>query len=296
MEDLFLYPEEIPKPPEEVSIFRTTKYRTFSRREKGVEADLDARIKHFSEVFKIYGKANDLGERIILQDENQVLIIYRASNSLLLLSKKNGFGTKISEGVRLPEQKEAHEIATNYLDRVGLSIEFAKFKSFTYTKGAMFKVKTKQPTLVNTKAHVNFNFSLENIPVIGPGAKIKVSFTEGSEVSDLLYYWRIPKKEEMMPIIEPMDALKRLTADKSFKELSPDTASVKLHSIILGYYAMSPTDFQRFLVPVYAIKGTVETKFLDPYNFTQHVVAVEMPLKEIKRRGVVDNPYKCLIF
>ncbi|MFX1532482.1 MAG: hypothetical protein ACFFBC_15300 [Promethearchaeota archaeon] len=294
MEKLFTYPEEFR--PLEVSIFRTTKYRTFSRREKGVEADLDARVKHFSDAFKIDGKPNDLGERIIIQDERQILIIYRASDSLLLLNKKNGFRTSIPEGTRLPEQKEAYEIATNYLDQVGLSTNFAKFKSFTYSKGAMFKAETKQPTLINSEAHVNFDFSLENIPVIGPGAKIKVSIVEGDEVSGLIYYWRTPSKEETIPIIEPREALKRLTADKSFKELSPDTASVKLYSITLGYYAMSPTDFQRFLVPVYAIKGTVETKFLDPYNFTQHVVAVDMSLEEIKRRGVVDNPYKCLIF
>jgi len=293
MSSLFVLPKEIPKHIPEVPMYRTTRYRTLSRRERNVQRDLDARVERYSKLLKVEGKPVDFGDRIFMQNEDYELEIYRASDSLLYSHKKLRYRTDIPSDAQLPSKKEAFEKAKKYLDNIGIDLQYAKIRSFEYTEAAHLKPGNDKPQFVRTEAHIIYSFSLDGLPVFGPGAKIKVSLVEENKISGLLYFWRKPTKDRKMPLIHPEEAIKRLTSDPTFGNLSPKTARVTLHNIQFGYYSLTPTDFQRCMIPVYAINGTVETEFLDPYQFTQYVMAVDISFDEIKKYGVVDNPYHC---
>jgi|LGOV01.1.fsa_nt_gb hypothetical protein len=294
--DIFNYPKEIPEYIKELPIYRTAKYRTYSRREDVAQREIDTRIKLYTKLFNIKAEPKDLGEIVVFRDKDYKLEIFRASDSLRWIHNELADRTKIPKGAKLPEEKEAFDIAVKYLRKFKLYNKYAKIKSLTHTEFARSTlVQKEKPKLVKIEAHVFFSFSLDGIPVMGPGAKIKVSLVENDKMSGLLYFWREPIKEKAMQLIHPVDALKKLTNDPSFMRLSPDTAVVNLHRIQFGYYALTPTAFQRYLIPVYAITGTVKTEYLDRYDFTNYVVAVDLTPDEIKKAGIVADPSSCTI-
>ena len=76
MNNLFVYPKEIPKYIPKVFMYRTTKYQTLSRRDKDAQEDLDSRVNHYSKLFEIEGTPVDSGDRIIIQNDEYELEIY----------------------------------------------------------------------------------------------------------------------------------------------------------------------------------------------------------------------------
>jgi len=55
--------------------------------------------------------------------------------------------------------------------------------------------------------------------------------------------------------------------------------------IALGYYALPPREIQACLIPVYQFKGFVSTEHLEKYEFTKHVIAVNVTADHLKRIG-----------
>jgi regulatory protein YycI of two-component signal transduction system YycFG len=83
--------------------------------------------------------------------------------------------------------------------------------------------------------------------------------------------------------------------DPAFFHLRNKDASVTVKDVTFGYYAMSPTDFQRLYVPVWAIDATSQTRELR-YDFRRYVVAVDMTPEDAKRADAVANPRACRLF
>ena len=54
------------------------------------------------------------------------------------------------------------------------------------------------------------------IPVVGPGAKIQVSFCDQDLVSQVHYFWRDVKKEDNIDTILPDTALEKFMKDKLY--------------------------------------------------------------------------------
>lgn len=296
--NLFNYPEQIPVYLKEVPMYRATKYKTYSRREADVQKDLDLRAERYTKFLSIKATPEDLGEVIVYQYNDQELEIFRPSDSLRFTHKGLSSQAATPKAVKLPDEKKAFDVAANYLDKYELTNENATIKALAYTEFVSHAMKKGDvaPQVIKTEAHVIYSFSLDGIPVMGPGAKIKISMVENEKMSGLLYFWRNTTKEKAMKITHPIEALRKLTNSPNFMKLSPETASVDLHSIQFGYYAMPPGEFQRFLIPVYAVKGTVKTEFFDRDDFTRYVVAVDLSPEEIKKLGVVANPDSCTMF
>jgi len=294
--DLFVYPKKIPKHIKKIAMYRTYKHRTFSRREKSAVKQFESRIKQFSGLFKARSEPIDSGDLMLFREKDYTLEIYRASDSLWWTHNELAYREKAPRGAKLPDEKQAYKIAEEYLRKYDLVNEYSKFSSVDYTEAAYSSSPKENPISAKTEAHVNYKFSLDRIPVLGPGAKIQVSLVENSTMSELLYFWREPIKEKSNEIIHPEEALKKITNDPRFMRLSSKTAVVNLHKMQLGYFALTPSDFQRYLIPVYAVDGTAKTKDFERYDFTLYVVAAPLTPTSIKEAGIVADPNSCQVF
>jgi len=290
--NLIVMPTKIPQHIPEIPIYRTFKYATCSYDEKEFQEYLKEKEIRYSKLFQLKGYRTDHGDRILFEDDKYELEIYRPSDSFVLCDKKNRYRIEVPSESKLPTEKEASDIAVKKIKSLGLDTTNAKFKSVDYSMNYN-EIGGKTET-IKTEAHANFIFFLDKFRVFGPGAKIKISFIEDNRISGILNFWRLPSAERhRIKTIAPEEALNRLAKYGGFNNLAPDKAQVILDKIELGYYSLPPMDFQRFMIPVYAIRGEVKSRVIHPYEFVRYVVASDMPFENIKEMSVVDNPYHC---
>ena len=273
MASLFIMPV-LPEGRREISIYRTPLPTI------GKEV-----IDKISEVFRVKGKAKDSGSRIVVQDRSGVLEIFEASGSIWW-TRKISTKSESRKSVSFLSEKKAIAKADSYLKAVELADKRAKPNSVTYTEALFERKKDKKPIEAITHQHVNYDFSLDDLPVWGPGAKIQVTFGEDNQVMEVLKFWREPKKERIKyELITVETATNYFQNHEAFSDLSERTAKVQVDKIDLGYYALPPREMQACLFPVYQFKGSVSTEHLERYEFTKHVIAVRVTADHLKKIG-----------
>lgn len=242
-------------------------------------------IGKISTVFRVKGKAKDSGSRIVVKDHSGVLEIFEASGSIWW-TRKISTKSEPRKSVSFLSEKEAIAKADSYLETVGLADKKASPNSVTYTETLFERNRDKKPVEAITQQHVNYEFSLDDLPVWGAGAKIQVTFGDDNQVMEVLKFWREPKKEQSkQKLILTEAATKIFQNHEAFSDLSERTAKVQVDEIALGYYALPPREIQACLIPVYRFKGFVSTEYLERYEFTKHVIAVNVAADHLKKIG-----------
>ncbi|MBT8269928.1 MAG: hypothetical protein KJN59_11965, partial [Bacteroidia bacterium] len=72
--------------------------------------------------------------------------------------------------------------------------------------------------------------------------------------------------------------------------------SGEINSIQLGYYSEDPAEFQKYLLPVYKIEGSVSTSNLHKYDFALFVLATKITNEQAKQLGVISEPLISKVF
>jgi hypothetical protein len=100
-----------------------------------------------------------------------------------------------------PEKARAHGLAPK-----GLETTFAELANDTIVFA--FRNGTRETFLNNV--HVNFALSYNDIPIWGPGAKVRVYIGEGGEVVGFIgCFWEVRSAGEV-PILRPEEAVQKL--------------------------------------------------------------------------------------
>lgn len=294
MNELFKLPERLPESPRKVPMFRATRFESMGSRDEKYAKDLARRLRAARRSFGVEGDMRTEGARLVLRSGSASLEIYRASDSLWWTDHALAYQEEPRKGDQLPDEGKARKLAVALLERHGLDASLAKVESVTYVEADTQRGEAK-PRSERTAIDVNYTFSLEKYPVMGPGAKIKVSLAGDGTPAQLIYFWRTPTKASAAPAISATVALERFMRDPSFFRLRNKEALVEVKKVTLGYYAMSPTDFQRLYVPVWAIDASCMTRELR-YDFRNYVVAVDMSPERAKEADAVANPRACRLF
>jgi hypothetical protein len=132
---------------------------------------------------------------------------------------------------------------------------------------------------------VNYTFSLEGMPVWGPGAKIGVTIGAENRIIEVFKFWREPVEDRVFPLLNPEAAARLLMKDAAFAQLKEGEASVKYHHFQLGYYALPCMECQAFLGPVYRFSGAASAPARIETPFFRHVIAVSLSMEEMKNVG-----------
>ena len=294
MNELFKLPERLPESPGKIPMFQATKFKTMSNRDTDFQSAIGRRLRDAQRSFNIVGNPANEGSRLVLRTEKESLELYCPSDSLWWAHHGLANQEKLLAGTKLPTVAKARELAAGQLERHKLDISSASVYSVTYLESDV-KEGDAKPRSVRTAIDVNYRFALAEHPVMGPGAKIKVTFAGDGALAQLVYFWRKPSRAPNAIAISATTALERFMRDPAFFRLRNKEASVDVHKIAFGYYAMSPTDFQRLYVPVWAIDATCKTRELQ-HDFRRYVVAVDRSPEDVKRDSTVPDPRACRIF
>jgi hypothetical protein len=114
---------------------------------------------------------------------------------------------------------------------------------------ALYDLRTQTTTNMTNSLDVLFSYSLDGLPVGGPGAKARVSFGNDYEIIGFHSVWRPLTKAESYPAIPIGEALARLEED-----LAGKTVDLRVR---IEYWGESEVEPQRFLQPYYVITGTM---------------------------------------
>ena len=280
MNKLFILPEKILENPGEITMYKTSL--------KDPEISFDMQLKDYIALFKLRSQPKDYGDSVVFQEKTFELEIFRASDSIWWAHNELAYREKVPENSKLPSEKEATELAAKYIEKYRIKSGYAKYSHVSYSKVIVMDKKNKKEEKYNTEINVNYSFNFDGIPIEGPGAKIQVSFVERNKLCELYYFWREPKKDIEMPVIHPENALEMFCKDDSFKQLSSNTASVKIHSIDFVYYALPPLEVQTYYLPAYKINGTAKTEFHE-YNFTNYFLALDLTIEKMKKEGILTD-------
>ena len=246
----------------------------------------DAKVAKLAEAHGMKAKPEDAGSRIVIRDRRATLELFRASDSVRWSTLDNGEAEFVPNGggPTLPDDDAAVKLAGAFLRERGISTKGAKVDSITQTTYARMTRRMKQPDERPLAVHVNYRYELEGLPVLGPGAKIQVTFAGGKKPAEMYAFWRSPRADTEIDLLPAGEAMELLRRDPQFEELGDD-AHVDYTNPRLGYYALPPRETQGALIPIYAFDGIASTKELRRYEFTRYVVAVRYTPEEAKQVG-----------
>ncbi len=288
---IFKLEAKLPKVGKQINIF-TSATDSETRERKTAES-----LKSLSKIFGISGQAANDGEKMILAERSKSVSIYQASNSFWYQDDDFFAREDKKFSQKLPDAKNAQEKALKFLRENGLLLNNAAFHSVTHTTIVATKPDEKRGDEYNTEVHVNFRYSLDGLPVFGPGAKTRVSFVSDKINSGVYHFWReVTQEKKTRDLIDPELALEIHAKNFRFASLKEGAAKVTIKKVELGYFAVSPTELQRALIPVYKISGIISTEALPEYAFNHHVVAIKYTENDVKTMGFNIGNVKSLVF
>jgi len=232
--------------------------------------DWEKRVKVLKDVLGLEGYLADAGDRLVLQDNegNRVIQVYKASDSFLYYDRRIVSPTDPLFANKILDHDTAKLKAHEWLAKYGLGDQFTFFEGMAYTGVSTAQVSDdlndagKYDNIeYRTEIKPCFGFHINKTVVLGPGAKIMLSYA-GDELSQVAYFWRRPVLSPIgEQVIRPPETIKKhLARDPRFAHLDPNNSKIRINTIRLGYYAASPADFQRYYLPVYQFTGIVETR------------------------------------
>ena len=179
----------------------------------------------------------------------------------------------------LPSQKEAEQIAFNFLDEADLlppgyrTFGDVEGESMTiaggshqvgksYVEGTVpsapsESVQEPAPTAPSASAYwlVSLPYFVEGMEATGPGSKIEVSIGDYGEVIRLLWSGRKTAPHSTASIISQKQAYNDLIQGRGSLDIPLDCKQVVIEEIQLKYWLDPPSEKQVYALPVYEFKG-----------------------------------------
>jgi hypothetical protein len=245
---------------------------------------------------KMKGPIIDEGALYSVRSGGAILHHFHASDSIRWsLLPTRGRAHKAAE-LDIRDEAKLRSIAEKFLARLRLLDGESSFASVTYGTQEIAGGKSAKSSPAVTSAFVNFSYSFEGLPVVGPGAKAQVEIGGGGAVLSLYRFWRkitrgkAPVRREKRPVLSWEAAQKVFSRDPAFARLD-ESAKVIVDTARLAYMALPPRDMQGALFPVYEMRGSVSTRHIEKSPFRRYVVAIDYSAEDLKRYVVANRHF-----
>ena len=202
------------------------------------------------------GGAGVVNEGVLgMVEGTKAINIYTASGAIWYADTAKLFKS-VKKQPNLPSDTEAIEIAETFLSSRGLFPSDAVVSNVVADEQGEINTSTKEVSnVIKTDLQVIFGRKIDNIPVIGPGSKLKVYIGDGGEVIGFYKAWRALEPYRECKIKTPEVAFEELKAGKCrfAGPIGFDKAVVK--KISLAYNIEAADREQDFVEPIYVFKG-----------------------------------------
>jgi hypothetical protein len=277
---IFDFPREIEGYVEEVPMFLTP--------------IRDPDLKQMQVLARIFGMEGDIvdeGTLYSIRSRNSILHQFHASDSMRWVSGMHE-PERDMEVLKVTDPKALQAIADEFLAANQLSDKRARFSHIIFGKAETSESDSNKPRTVDTCAYVNYTYSLEGLPLLGPGAKIQVVIGFDGRVTECYRFWREVKPGRVTKKTLDVPAIQEL-----FRE-NPGFAQLKSRSTVavqrarLGYLTLPPSDVQGALIPVIELRGFVSTPDIERTGFIRSLIAIDYTEEELKHYRVFNKHFK----
>jgi hypothetical protein len=273
-------------PSGSIGIYRTARGRASSDE---LRQDLVRRWGHWREVFSIDGDPADLGDRMAYLDASTALEVYLASDSIWWTDRSNAYREEPGESA-VPDEDEAVRLARRFIETTFEPVPGLRDVMVGVQVASISPGRDDQPRSQRVGLAVTLRPTLADRPVFGPGAKVRVTFTQAAVPSDVAFFSRPSEPDGEVEAVHPYRALERLSRDRRFVDVLTAGLEIHVRRFEWGYYSAPPNMFQRYLVPVYLAEGVVEGADLEADVFRLYLPAVDVDARSMKELGVRANP------
>jgi len=213
-------------------------------------------VKAIGKLLGFDGKAGVVNDGVLgMVEGTKALNVYTVSGAIWYADTAKLFRS-VEKEPKLPSDAEAMEIAETFLSSRGLFPSGAVVSNVVADEQCEINTSTKEVSnVIKTDLQVIFDRKIDNIPVIGPGSKLKVYIGNDGEVIGFYKAWRALEPYSECKIKTPEEAFENLKAGKCrfAGPIGFDKAIVE--EISLAYYIEAADKEQDFVEPVYVFKG-----------------------------------------
>lgn len=282
-QDAFIINTPLDTHVEQMPMLRIRRAEAILQQQDGMK-QFEERMRIAMAQFELTGEPTVGPERALSRQGDVSLEIFRASDSIWWTNHQLANLDAPDGAVELPPEADAIALAKSTLAKLGLDDERPFVDSVTYTE-ASNDAPENSAEPVRTAMDVNFSFRASNLPIFGPGAKVKVTFGHKSKLVQLVYFMRkYDVMEEPFAPITPLVALERYRHDEAFLGLGGTGSKVVIERMRLGYLALPPAEFQRFYTPVYAVDAVAATP-----RHERHVSRTYIPARDLSRTDITSR-------
>jgi hypothetical protein len=251
-------------------------------------------VSELARQLEVTGDVVDRGLWFVVSDDRSALEVYQASHSYRFSRLDIDAEGRDSDRREL-EREHAMGIAERMVRTLAPDESRWDVRSVTDQEVLIAEREGGEPRLHVTGLQVNYGFSLDDLPLLGPGGKMQVAVGPMGDVTGAYRFWREPVPTGTAPTIPKEVALERFTRSDLFADLSDDTASAEVSEVRLGYLSLPPTEIQTALLPAYEVRGVLGTEIHPHYEFIRYVAALEMGEADLKRTQLMNAPSNVLV-
>lgn len=247
---LFTLTIPLPEVPETMTVYASVE-------PKHSKADVEALMK----AFNMDGPINDLRRQFVVKDGEKVLTVYKEPGTGYVRFSNNAKLGGEEKAERLPSKHEAEKVSREFLKTNRLLPDNTFCIGVKYSEYLKYDAKCVVMEKGRTAVSVRYLFTLGQRRVVGPGAKVGLTFGENGQIIGASKIWREIEPAKEMSIRTAEEAFEEFKkrwpeeSGKSEEEQADITTEVHVREFYLAYYAEPGNIPQEFIEPVYVFKG-----------------------------------------
>jgi hypothetical protein len=285
----------VPEPPRAVTTYRASGPLVFARGDDKLRALVERRVRTWRRHFKVEGEPRDLGDRVLLLDDRQSLEVFVPTESVWWSHRELAFAEHAAAGP-VPDEKDAVARATEILAGFGGSDAGWSVTRVGTTNAGVSTSPDDTGELVPTMVTVTFGLHYDDVPVAGPGARVRVSLAGDGQLAEFAQFWRQVSPAEEVEPIHPWRAIERVASGPRFREAREAGLVVVIEGVRLVHYSAGPGVAQRYLVPCYEVTGRVEGNDAVDDAFTLYAPVVDVSPESLKSTAVRHKAHAGPVF
>jgi len=264
---MFTTPKELPSIPASLPVYRTIR----------PEWTQD-RAARFATRFGVDAPAKDVKPWYVCRNDEAIVEIYQATHSARLTRATFDVEGTASGSSEMPSDEAAVKQADTFIEGLRdlhnsqpLRPTLSRIEAISQEHG---KLRSSSRAVA---VQVNYRFTLDDVPLRGPGAKAQATIGASGAIEQAYLFWRQTRQAGAEWMTRPAaTALDALTKSKNFATVIRDK-DVEVLQIQIGWLCLPPTIEQGWLFPVYEIHGRVIANFDNRRDFIAFVAAAHTP-------------------
>lgn len=236
---------------------------------------------------QIGAEAEEAGLWMVARDKRAALEVYYASSSFRY-SRLDVDGEGRDGAGRMPGNDEVIREAGRWLETFGPDQVRPELRSITVHEVLVSERDAKEPRELVVGMDVNYRFAFDGVPLLGPGAKAKVTVHHTLDISGAYRFWRDVEAVGETRTVPVDRLLERFAESPLFADLTDDTARVRVDTVRFGWLCLPPTEPMSTLVPALELRGTIATEAQPSYEFLRFVAATDHDETKSKRAGHIN--------